>query len=263
MLRYTNHGHRNFDTWPVPPCQRWNWEFYAITEGMAGPYFLSGKSPAMRSEVLWTMPAMGTFGWRGNGNPCHRVVFHFSDVPKELRDALGEKRYLAVPLTPEEQARLLALAKELEDHWKAPHQYSHLVCEKALLELTLLSLKLQPAHREIPLERLVNERVERALTWFTVNMAANPDVKEVAGAMNMSEVHLRRLFRQTLKESPHSCFRKLQIKRAAELLSTTQLTLENVALQCGFKSATDFSRVFRLQMQTTPDAWRKSILTSG
>lgn len=263
MLRYIACGPRNFKSSPVPPCQRLNWEFYAITDGYCGPYFTSGTAPALRTGVLWLLPAQSTYGWRGDGKKCQRIALHFSTVPEEVREAMGERRFLVAPIGPPEKARLAELARELDDHWKSPHQYSHLVCEKALLELSLLILKHQPLRKEIPLENIVAERVERAISWFTVNMTRNPSVDEVAAAMHVSGTHLRRLFKQALNQSPHAAFRKVQIKRATELLATTSLTLEEVQRQSGFQSVTDFSRVFRKEMKSTPDTWRKDILTTG
>lgn len=260
MLRYIARGPRNFTTNPVPPSERMNWEFYAITEGNAAPYFLTGRSPSLRSRILWLLPPQVRYGWRGDGRNCQRLAFHFSSVPNEVCAAIGDRPYLTVPLVPEEIKSLHALAGELESHWKSPHQYSHLVCERALLELALIILKQQPLHKEVPLDHLVAERVERAIGWYYANMTKNPSVNEVAAIIHVSPVHLRRLFYQSRGQSPHAVFREMQIKRAKELLATTQWGLESIRQECGFHSVTDFARVFRKEVKSTPDSWRKWIL---
>ncbi len=260
MLRYLSAGPRDFTSDPVPVTQRLNWEFYAISSGQCAPYFATGKNPILRAKALWLLPAHSAYGWRGNAKPIERLAFHYSTVPQEVSDALGNRKYLAVSLDSSEIARLTALVTELEPHWKSPHQYSHLASEKAVLELSILILKQQSLRRDVPLEHLAAERVERALTWFNIHLMRNPTVDEVAAALHMSGAHLRRLFRQIRNQSPHEAFRELQIRRATDLLATSQHTQEEIARQCGFRSLTDFSRVFRKEMDTTADKWRRKIL---
>lgn len=185
---------------------------------------------------------------------------HFAAVPAVVKDALGSQAFLVAPLSMADSKRLLGLAGELTVHWKSPNQYSHLVCEKALLELSILILQSQPPRKGIPLENLVNERVERAKAWFVVHMSRNPTVDEVALALHMTSTHLRRIFRQACGHSPHEVFRQLQMKRATELLATTSDTIAEVARQCGFKTPNDFARVFRKAFQASPDTWRRKIM---
>ncbi len=260
MLRYLATGPRDFTSDPVPVTQRLNWEFYAVPTGQCAPYFASGKNPMLRSKSLWLLPAGSAYGWRGDGRPITRIAMHFSNVPQEVSDALGKRKFLAVPLDVDEIARLTDLAAELEPHWKSPHHYSHLSSDKAALELSILILKQQPLRRDVPLEHLAAERVERAIAWFNIHLIRNPTVDEVAAALHMSGAHLRRLFRQIRNQSPHDVFRELQMKRATELLTTSQYTQDEIARQCGFRSLTDFSRVFRKEMNITADKWRRNIL---
>ena len=210
--------------------------------------------------ALWLLPPQAIHGWRVNGRSCERAAFHFSSVPSEVREAIANKAYLSVPISAPQSKYLLELANELDPHWKAPHQYSHLVCEKVLLELSLLILSGNPPHQDVPLEKLAVARVERAIAWFIENMSRCPSVDEVADALHMTGTHLRRLFRQANRPAPHMVFRSLQMDRAAAILAATSATLQEISAQCGFQSVTDFARVFRREFNTSPNKWRRGLM---
>jgi AraC family transcriptional regulator len=233
---------------------------YNSSLASCAPHFTSAPNPKLKSSSLWLLPPQLTYGWRGNSQPCERVVFHFASVPKEIREVLSDQRWLLTGLNQEERQQIRTLASELKDPFEKPHQYSHLFFERALLDLAILALKDQKQNRQVPLQLLKTERVERVISWYVVNMRRNPTVEEAAQVIYTTPTHLRRLFKAVKNMSPHSVFRDLQIKRATELLSTTPDTIEQIASSCGFNSTTDFARVFRKSVGTTADKWRRRTL---
>ncbi len=66
------------------------------------------------------------------------------------------------------------------------------------------------------------------------------------------------MFHDVRKKSPQMVFTQLRIQRAMELLARTDYKMETIALECGFASNTDFSRVFKKHRGTNPDAWRRA-----
>lgn len=69
-------------------------------------------------------------------------------------------------------------------------------------------------------------------------------------------VHLARRFRQFHHCTIGDYVRRLRVDRAARLLRTTHRPLIDIALDCGFAGAAQFSRSFRAVHATTPSAWR-------
>ena len=53
------------------------------------------------------------------------------------------------------------------------------------------------------------------------------------------------------------CVRDLQIQHAVHLLQTTENTLEEIALQCGFTNLLTFRRNFKAVMGMNPSDYRK------
>lgn len=57
--------------------------------------------------------------------------------------------------------------------------------------------------------------------------------------------------------SPQEFLTKFRISRAKELLSITKLSIENVALSCGYQDALVFSKAFKKNTGCVPTLYRK------
>ncbi len=69
--------------------------------------------------------------------------------------------------------------------------------------------------------------------------------KALAAKMNYHPYYLNEVFRQHEGVTLHSYIRSQRLIKAYELISTTQLTYEEIAAQCGFSSQTHLSTAFR------------------
>jgi len=99
------------------------------------------------------------------------------------------------------------------------------------------------------LEQFVREHV------FSSEMG----LKMLATEFNLSEVYLSRLFPQLFGENFHSHVERFRMQRAAELLRSTRLTVEEVADRVGYQSANTFRRVFKRTFEVSPSAFDRSV----
>ncbi|PWT90917.1 MAG: hypothetical protein C5B54_06290 [Acidobacteria bacterium] len=83
-------------------------------------------------------------------------------------------------------------------------------------------------------------------------------LEEIASAAGVHPVHLCREFKKRQRVTIGAYVRHLRIKRACELLRTSQLPLAEIALQCGFADQSHFSAVFKKNIGSTPSACRVS-----
>lgn len=67
----------------------------------------------------------------------------------------------------------------------------------------------------------------------------------LAAAVKLSSRQLERLFRRYLAQTPTRYYLELRLKRARRLLTQTDLSVLDVALACGFVSASHFSKCYR------------------
>jgi transcriptional regulator GlxA family with amidase domain len=78
----------------------------------------------------------------------------------------------------------------------------------------------------------------------------SPD--ELAQSVGLSRRQLERLFRQHIGRSPTQYYLELRLQRARLLLIQTDLPVVDVAVACGFVSASHFSKSYHQQFDHAP-----------
>lgn len=89
---------------------------------------------------------------------------------------------------------------------------------------------------------------------------ADPALKvaDLAEAIFVSEVYLRRLFRNASLASPTEFICRRRIDRACMLLRTTTLEIKTIATRCGFRDTPFFHRMFKKFVKKTPLKYRRT-----
>ena len=80
---------------------------------------------------------------------------------------------------------------------------------------------------------------------------------ELARTVKVSARQLERLFRKYLARTPTRFYLELRLDKARHLLQQTEMTVLDVALACGFVSASHFSKCYRERFEKTPRAERQ------
>jgi AraC-like DNA-binding protein len=102
------------------------------------------------------------------------------------------------------------------------------------------------------IDRYVRENLDRSLQR-----------DELAAYVSLSTCHFSRAFKETFGESPHTYIVRLRLERAQELMLSTDNSLSQIALACGFADQSHFTKAFRRSMGETPNAWRRLNLTEA
>ena len=85
-------------------------------------------------------------------------------------------------------------------------------------------------------------------------------VRTIAAEVNLSARQLERLFVKYLRASPSRYYLKLRLDRARSMLLETTKPVLDVAVACGFASASHFSRCYRSVYGHKPSAERAAVL---
>jgi len=83
-------------------------------------------------------------------------------------------------------------------------------------------------------------------------------VEKIAAMVGLHRVSLTRAFRKSLGVTVTDRIRARRIKKAADLLLTTELPVAEIARVCGVNSPAYFSKVFRRETGLFPAVYRKS-----
>ena len=90
-----------------------------------------------------------------------------------------------------------------------------------------------------------------------LRQAAQPiDFALLARSLGVSYTTFRRSFKMQTGASPAQFQHSIRINRACDLLSSTDLSVTEIAVQCGFDTVYYFSRAFTKKMGQPPSAYR-------
>ncbi|GLQ06608.1 GlxA family transcriptional regulator [Sneathiella chinensis] len=96
-----------------------------------------------------------------------------------------------------------------------------------------------------------------AISCMEDNLEDPLSCSDLATEVGLSTRQLERLFQKYLKRSPTRYYLKLRLDRARYLLTQTSLPIIEVALACGFVSASHFSKCHREHFGHTPSEERR------
>ncbi|WP_038904706.1 AraC family transcriptional regulator [Dickeya zeae] len=80
---------------------------------------------------------------------------------------------------------------------------------------------------------------------------------DLAMEAGLSEFHFSRMFRQSEGMAPHQYVMKRRLAQAEQWLRHSSRSITDIALACGFSSASHFSQRFRAEYGITPSALRQ------
>ena len=94
--------------------------------------------------------------------------------------------------------------------------------------------------------------VEEAVNYIKNNLTEDLSLKNIAKAMSVSHIHFHNTFKTAVGKTVREYVEEQRLKKAVDLLVTTDLTLTEIAFECGFSSQSYFSYVFKRRMNKTP-----------
>ena len=100
------------------------------------------------------------------------------------------------------------------------------------------------------------ESIKKVLSYIHTHYAEKIFIKDLADLLNLNEQYFCRFFKKAIGQSPVSYLNDYRIRRAMDLLLTTDLPVTDVCLECGFFNFGNFLREFRKQTGTTPLQYR-------
>lgn len=116
---------------------------------------------------------------------------------------------------------------------------------------------------ELPQENLSPQsftdqiRIKQMLDCIHSRYQEKLTLGDIAAAAHVSENTCRTCFRAMVHRSPTEYLTEFRLQQAIRLLRSTDLTAQEIALQCGFGDSSYFNRLFRQRMGMTPLQYRQ------
>jgi AraC-like DNA-binding protein len=230
-----------------------------------------GKPEAVRPEsIYFTLPQQehGSVWEFEPGHYWYFVVIRLQDESRQLRfpKALGldeatvatVRRLLvraprhAWPATPLVRVLMPALVEELE-HPGALHR-PRVIQMTAQLVLELARLIGEP---EDARQRTDADRFSRLLAELQRTCAEPWTLDQMAARLQLRRTRFSALFHHYTGDAPLHYLLRLRVEQARRLLRTTDQSVTEIAMACGFASSQHFARVFQQFTGVTASAYRK------
>ena len=101
--------------------------------------------------------------------------------------------------------------------------------------------------------------IEQALEYINNNLSAVLTLEKLASMANFNTIYFHKLFKASTGKTLHEYVENQRLKKAINMLISTDMTLTEIAYECGFSSQSYFNYAFKRRMGTTPRGYAEMI----
>ena len=143
-----------------------------------------------------------------------------------------------------------------------PQTGTHALASTLMKQCLIIMLRrlLERQDWRIPwLAVMENPGLQTALSVMLNSPEKNHRVEHLAEIACMSRSSFSDHFSRTFGQPPHEFINSYRLRRAAQLLSMTNLPVKSIAAQVGYQSRSSFSRAFKAHFNQDPASYRESM----
>jgi AraC family transcriptional regulator len=100
--------------------------------------------------------------------------------------------------------------------------------------------------------------LRQTLNYIQEHLSEEITLEAIANHVGISQYYFSHLFKQSMGVSPYQYVLRQRIERAKQLLKQSDLSIAEIALECGFANQTHLTKHFRNLAGTSPKAYRES-----
>ena len=100
------------------------------------------------------------------------------------------------------------------------------------------------------------QQFSKVIDFIQTNVAEKIDIKELARISCLSDSHFRKRFRMQFRLSPQEFILRTRLQAASKMLISTDESIINVALACGFRDQSYFANQFKKFFEQSPKRYR-------
>lgn len=123
------------------------------------------------------------------------------------------------------------------------------------LERLTSNAKEGPEYIRLP-RNLGNHVVDNTITFIAENYGNPIGLQEAASALDLSESHLSRLFKEVTGLNFLQYLNAWRINKAVELLANPRKNISEISMSCGFPTPGYFAKIFKRFAGATPSQFR-------
>ena len=161
-----------------------------------------------------------------------------------------------------EESKLEGLKAGADDYITKPFNHDileikiHNLIEAHKRNVSVFKEQIRVEPSKITVSSLDEKLIKKAINYTEANMS-NPDftVEELSRELGMSRVHLYKKLLSLTGKTPIEFIRVIRLKRAAQLLEESQLTISEIAYEVGFNNPKYFRKYFKDEFGVLPSQY--------
>lgn len=133
-----------------------------------------------------------------------------------------------------------------------------------IYQIIVLSISQHPCYQnsKIEITRPLLDRYDRILNFILENYNRQIQISEVAKKENISETRLSHFWKDVTGLSFQSTVTQLKMFKARELIVSSDLSIQEISILCGFIEKTHFYKHFKEQYKVSPQKYREQYLAA-
>ncbi len=168
-----------------------------------------------------------------------------------------------IPLPPEVADKLVRRIREMIDYFNAPHIYKSQILQQlfSVFMLDTQNLLKLSAHPQAP--QRIEELFIALLRLLSEHFIEHHDIAFYADQLHISTSYLSRIVKQLTGRTVVDYINQLLTMEASFLLTTTQLSVSQIADRLHFADIASFSKFFLRMKGLSPKEYRKKLQTKN
>lgn len=181
-----------------------------------------------------------------------------SIIGREQFDRLFEQ--ICIDLTPEASEQIRGITELMEGEWNRGDPYFDAVMKGLVIQFFVTVLRGQAVMPESAV--LLKEKhatLVDALRYIQLHYAEDPALQQTARAVHLSSAYLSRLFKSEMDTTYSNFLTEVKLTHARRLLLNTDMSVSEIAGQCGYQNSNYFCDVFKKQLGCSPLKYKKNM----
>jgi transcriptional regulator GlxA family with amidase domain len=101
-------------------------------------------------------------------------------------------------------------------------------------------------------------QVRQVTTHIDMQLGSSITTDDLARIARLSPCHFSRAFRESFGDSPHKYVMRRRVERAQGLMLATELSLGQIAVECGLADQAHLCKLFQKIAGESPGVWRRA-----